>query len=327
MADTFRTVWGQTLLRAPVAGPILAQNWVQNSFRRIAEKRLWSWLTLYGQFLFPNELTAGKVSVTFNSNQVVGDATAAAAWLASPASVVGQQFRIGVLSPIYDVIAFDGVSTLTLGAVWGGSTNASIGYEIYQAYVTVPTGFFSFQTVIDPQRNWQLWANRWTQSDLNTWDSQRASQGNPYAVVFRDYDPTGITNPPLPRYELWPHQKSQYVIPYLCVKRATDISAAGATIPPFIRGDVILEGALADAARWPGPSMDVKNPYFNPSLARDHESRFLYMVGELERQDDEVFEQDISYQMFTAGLPWAPFPGDARFWQSHLLPAMGGVNA
>jgi hypothetical protein len=48
------------------------------------------------------------------------------------------------------------------------------------------------------------------------------------------------------------------------------------------------------------------------------------MVGELERQDDEVFEQDIQYQMFTAGLPWAPFPGDARFWQSHLLPSGSG---
>src|SRR5208282_4992263 len=107
MSDSFRQIWGQTLLRCPLAGPLLAQSFVQNSFRRIAEKRLWSWLTYgSGQFLFPAQLTAGTVTVTRGFNTVVGDVTAAASWLAATQSVVGQQFRIGVLSPIYDVVAF-----------------------------------------------------------------------------------------------------------------------------------------------------------------------------------------------------------------------------
>jgi hypothetical protein len=320
--DTYRDLYGRLLLRVPMASALLAQDWVRNAFRRVAEKRLWSWLVGYGQMIFQAQLATGTVTVTFNSNQVTGNATAAATW---SAAVIGRQFRLGTNTPIYDITAVSTAvnpnDTLTLGAAWGGTTQAAVGYQIYNAYQTMPSDFFSFQTVVDPQMNWQLWANRWQQIDLNSWDAQRAAAGNPYAVVFRDYDPTTITSPPSPRYEAWPHQKSQYVLPFLYIKRATDLSDSGATLPRYIRGDVLVEGALSDAARWPGPDVSTKSPYFSPQLARDHDLRFEAMVAELERQDDEVFEQDLTYQLYTSGLPWAPFPGDARFWQSHLLPA------
>lgn len=298
----------------------------------MSEKRLWSWLVGYGEAIFPLVVKAGTVTVTLNSPTVTGDAVAAAAWNVAQTtlgqSLVGQQFRVASTQPIYTIIAVTTTvnpnDTLTLDLLWGGATQASLGYNIYQAYFTPPSDFFSFQTVIDPRQNWQLWANKWKQSDLNTWDAQRASAGNAYAVVFRDYaNVTDTTQVPLPRYEVWPHIQQQYVLPYMYVKRATDISDAGAFLPRYIRGDVLVEGALSDAARWPGPSQDVRNPYYNLQLATQHELRFQAMVGELERQDDEVFEQDISYQLFTAGLPWAPFPGDARFMQSHLMPSLG----
>lgn len=330
--DTFRDCFGRVLLRSPVAGPILASDWVRNAFRRVAKKRLWSWLVGYGEAIFPNKVNAGTVTVTLNNNQVIGDATAAAAWNTAQTtlgqSLIGQQFRLASTQPIYTITAVSTTvnpnDTLTLDLLWGGPTQAGIGYLIYQAYFTPPSDFASFQTVIDPKMNWQLWANRWTQSNLNTWDAQRASSGNPYSVVFRDYtNVTDTTQVPLPRYEVWPHIQQQYVLPFMYVKQQTDISDLGAFIPRYITGDVLVEGALSDAARWPGPSQDIRNPYYNLQLATQHELRFQSLVGELERLDDELFEQDVSYQMFTAGLPWAPFPGDARFWQSHLLPSLG----
>lgn len=429
MADTFRDIWGRVLLRVPSSGPLLAQDWSRNAFRKVAERRTWSWLTAQGQFLFPALVSAGQASFTRLSPFVVGDATAAAAWVAVGIGLVGRQIRISSMAPIYTIAAFDGVNTLTLDQPWGAATNAATGYLIYQAYQSAPADFLSFQTVIDPQRNWQLWANRWTQTDLNTWDAQRASAGSTYAVVFRDFDPLAATAPssaiviqyngtgnsptvmftgaaevtvqfqittgqaagvtgifrwkritdtawtagvvcsvanllgttgitlsfdltqtvpgtydttytlndawsikatvaatvPNARYEFWPHVQAEYVLPYLYVKRHPDLSASGATLPYLIRGDVLVEGALADAARWPGPSREQKSSYYSLGLADRHQLNFERMVGELERQDDELFEQDLKYQMFTAGLPWAPFPGDARFWQSHLLPSMGAT--
>ncbi len=318
--DTYADCWRRVLLRAPACAPLLAQDFVRNSFRRISERRLWSYLVGFDQLIFQNEVTAGTVTVTFGSPTVLGDATAAAAW---SAAVVGRQFRIGTSSPILDITAISTTNvandTLTLGDVWGSTTAAAVGYEIYNAYLTVPTDFKSFQSVYDPAYNFQLWTNRYTQADLNAWDAQRANAGNPYSVVFRDYDPTGITSPPCARYEVWPHRKAQYVLPYLYVKQATDLSDTSATLPRIIRGDVVVEGALADLCTWPGPDPDHKNPYYSQLNARDHEAKFLNMVGELERQDDELFEQDLRYQTMTGAM----FPSDAKFYQSHLL---GGIQ-
>ena len=161
-ADTFATVWKQLLLRCPSAPPLLAQSWVVNAFRRLNERRLWSFDTEFSQFLFANAVTAGQPTVTFASNQVVGDATAAAAWVAVGQALVGRQFRAGNNNPIYDIVAFDGVNTLTLGDVWGGSTSSTTTYAIYNAYQTVPANFKSFQSLWDPSYNWALWTNKWT---------------------------------------------------------------------------------------------------------------------------------------------------------------------
>ena len=320
MSDTIRQITGRVLLRCPMLSPLLATDFLRDAWRKLANrKRAWSWLTATSQMVFPNEMTTGTVTVTLNSNQVVGDATASAAWTAA---LVGLQFRIGVNAPIYTVIAFDGVSTLTLDQVWGSTTQAAIGYEIYAAYQTMPADFVSFQTCWDPSLAWRLWANTITQADLNMLDPQRATSGNPYACVFRDFDPTGLTSPPRARYEIWPHRKSAYVLPFIYVKQFVDVDDSTFTLPYLIQGDILVQGALAEVAQWPGPDLDHRNPYFNPVLARDHELKFERGIAELERQDDNVFEQDVTYQTSTAGLPMAPWPIDSRFMQSHLMYGM-----
>jgi len=121
----------------------------------------------------------------------------------------------------------------------------------------------------------------------------------------------------LPRFELWPHQQSAYVYPFLYEARPSDLEDTGANLPRYIRGDVLLEMALANAARWPGPSQDKPNPYFNSSLALQHDKRSEFMIAELERQDDETYERDAKYQIVSA-LPFAPFPfGDSNWMQRH----------
>lgn len=129
---------------------------------------------------------------------------------------------------------------------------------------------------------------------------------------------TAQSNPGLPRYELWPHQTGSYVYPFLYEARPPDVSDPGAVVPRYIRGDAILECVLAEAARWPGPSQDKPNPYFNLNLAQVHTVRAERMIAELERQDDETYEQDVGFQL-PLGFPYATPLGDSAWLQSHAI--------
>ena len=125
-----------------------------------------------------------------------------------------------------------------------------------------------------------------------------------------------INAPGLPRYELWPHKKAEYSYPYLYVGSPADLEDSGAVIPYNIRGDVLLEYALAASARWPGLAGE-PSPYFNLKLAGYHDSRATKMTQELELTDDEIFNQDLTY---VENLPLAPVPwGDAAQLQKHAL--------
>jgi hypothetical protein len=307
--DTYPDIWNRVLLRVPSASSLLAQDWVQNAFRQVAERRPWSWLIKRGQYLFNAVYKTGTVSVTFGSATVAGSGTA------FTSAMVGRQFRVGLQVPIYTIAAVPDATTLTLDQAWGGDDASGLGFEIYNAYQTVPADFNYHLSVWDPRYNWQLHLHT-SQKELNSYDAQRANQASSsYAVVAYAYDQT--VTPPRPQVEFWPHMKSQYSFPYLYVARATDLADSGAHLPFYIRGDVLLEMALAEAARWPGSSRDKPSQYYSLSLAIMHERRAERMIMEMERNDDEVSEQDVQY---ATSLPFGPMPWvDATWMQSHAL--------
>lgn len=304
----------QLLLRCPSASLFLARSWIDYSFRMLWDRKLWSWQRKRSQLLFDQAVVVGTAAVTRGSFTVVGTGTN---WNSGPTSVVNHQFRIGTQTPIYTVAGVIDDTHLTLTDTWGGATASGQGYSIYNAYVTAPSDFQNWITVWDANYNWQLETNV-TQEELNAWDAQRANSGVAYVLATLDFDNI-FSNPPSPRYEVWPHQKSTYVLPCMYISRPPDLSDAGATLPRQIRGDVLLEEALAQAARWPGPSKDAPNPYFNLTLATQHEARAQAMIAELERTDDELFENNVTYLSLSA-MPFASIPyGDARFLQSHAI--------
>lgn len=310
--DTYTSIAGKVLLRCPIAGPLLARDWVANAFRQVAERRPWSWLQKQGQFILPALYNTGTVSLTQGSDTVTGTGTV------FTTSMVGRQFRLTNVTPIYTITDVDEVAqTLTLDLVWGADSATDSGYEIYSAYVSPPSDFNYLITVWDPRYNWQLHQNI-SQRELNTWDAQRSNRGQAYLVAQRDYyTPTGETIP-LPRFEVWPHVTSAYVLPFMYVARATDLQDAGATLPRYIRGDILLELAIAEAASWPGPSIEKVNPYYNLKLAQAHQNKAEFMLAELERQDEEIALMNVQYDSITR-LPWAPLPMDANFWQKHAF--------
>ena len=407
MLDTYADIWGRVLLRCD-CGSELAKDWVRNAFRQVAERRRWSWLYKFGQFILPQLYNTGTVSVTQNSIVVTGSGTN---WTGD---MMGRQFRIGITAPIYTIAQVNSPTSLSLDTPWGGVSSSTQGYSIYLAYVTVPDDFHAFVSVWDPNYNWRLWLN-FENREIDLWDAQRSNTSIPYTVTFRDftkgangtaaqpvrvigsgsspatnsnpytapnnalftvqittggaagtavyqwskdggtfttnvltdagggaqdlqdgvqiYFPVGPTYtlndvfiiratansaPGLPRYELWPHQQSAYVYPFLYESRAADLSDPGAVLPRYIRGDVLLEGALAEAARWPGPK-DKPNAYYDLNLWKSHNAKFETMVMELERQDDNQNETDLQYA-YAASLPYAPLPfGDSNWLQRHAI--------
>lgn len=301
------------LLRAPDVGPLIAQDCVRNAFRRVAERRRWSWLIQFGQFISPAAYNTGTVAVTQGSTTVVGTGTA---WSSTQLYL---QFRIGLTSPIYTIATVTDATHIELSSPWGGATGSGIGYSIVQMFFPVPTDFHAFLTVWDPAMNWQLALNI-KQEELNIWDAQRATQGNAYCVSYRDTSTYFLGwssgTPGVPRYELWPSTVGR-TFPYLYEARATDLSNSGAVLPRYIRGDVLLEMALADAAAWPGTASK-RNSYYDLGVSRRHEAKSEIMIAELERQDDETDMQDLmrNYGVPNAfATPW----GDSAFIQKHAL--------
>jgi len=306
--STFNGLWKQLLLRCPSASLFLAREWIDYSYRQIWDRRRWSWLTAKSQFLLNNVVNAGLVNVTRGNLDVIGMGTA------FTSDLVNRQFRVGLSTPIYTIVDVPDATTLTLSEVWGGATTSSINYQIYNAYVTAAEDFQSFVSVWDPNFNWQL-ALYTTQEELNSWDAQRSNTGTSYCVASYKYDDL-FSNPPLPMFEIWPHQTANYVFPYLYIRRPQDLSDPGAMLPRYIRGDVLLEGALAQAARWPGTKTD-PNPYFNLQLAMQHEAKYEKYVMQLETADDEIYESDMLVASVSQ-MPIATFPlGDSRWLQAH----------
>jgi len=125
--------------------------------------------------------------------------------------------------------------------------------------------------------------------------------------------------PGLPRYELWPHYQSNYVFPFVYSAELPDLDEPGAVLPHRLGGEMLIEHALANAARWPGPSPDKPNPYFSLNLARMHDERFNRMLLDMEKDDDEIYEQDLFSTYPALGWPWANPLGDSAWLQSHAL--------
>ena len=410
--DTYSECWNRVLLRCPSLSPKLAQDFVINAFRRLAEMRRWSWLVKFNQFIAPVSYSTGTVSVTNGLTTVTGSGTV---WTAA---MVGRQFRVGLAAPIYTVAGFNSATSIVLDLPFGGPTSSGSGYSIYQCYFTPPDDFHQFISLWDPAFNWQLWLDV-QQTEINIWDAQRSNTGNAFVVSFRGYgvSQVGVVNQPLaivqtgaapvsggvytgpsnatftsqittggnrgtavfewcknngtytsgvvtdsggvpqalmdgvvvsfpdsvyasgdiyiintyalsnsglPFYELWPHQQSQHVYPFLYEIRARDLDDVNATLPRYIRGDVLVEMALEDVCLWPGVSDDKPNPYFSITAAKYHADRLRNNRGDgmldvLEVQDDNVWEQNLSYSYPSMLWGFATPLGDAAWLQSHAI--------
>jgi hypothetical protein len=306
VADTFADIWRGVRLRCPLAGPLLAQQWVRDTYEDVCRKHPWSWLRAEGEIL-TNDAKSGTVTVTRNSMTVVG------VGLMFALADVDRQFRLPS-APVYTITAVDvGLNRATLDRVYGGPSATAVQGVILDAYVTMPEDFARWLVVADPTNRWQL--HWWiTEEELNLWDPERSITMQPWALVSRRLSRTAATNGRI-QYELWPYTLLARNYPYYYIRQPAPLSDDSYFEGSLrMSGDLLLQGALVEAAEWPGTE-DRKNPYFNLNLAQRKREQFERRTAELELRDEEIY---LTWWETVSWINKAPLaPGDARFAQSH----------
>ena len=64
VVDSYTDIWKRVQAFVPAGGALMAQRWTVDAFRRISERRRWSYLVKYGQFILPQVYATGTVTVT-----------------------------------------------------------------------------------------------------------------------------------------------------------------------------------------------------------------------------------------------------------------------
>lgn len=243
----------------------LAMSTLNEALGRIYDEQVWSfqfkengWFTPGLQFAATVTQSAGTITATRFSDQVVGDATAAAAWLAYQVAgtlplLTSFQIRTPRYS-LYNIIAFDGVDTFTLDRVWMDQDGAGLGYMVYQAYFPVPGSARDFKRFLEirdttngaPIDYWTL-----SRMDLSVKDPQRMSFNQPNFAV--PYEPDARTGSPTlgnMLWELWGHPLSQLPYTFSYLRRGDLMSLPTDTVPDPLTEELVMWRAKEVASLW-----------------------------------------------------------------------------
>ena len=311
MSDqTFEQLWKRLRVYAPELPVPLAQEFVNTALSNALSWGDWYQLNREAEFSIPEPVTAGTVTVANGSATVAGSGTS---WTSA---LVGRQFLTEGSGPFYTITDVTSTTALTLDRVWGKPDGVGVTYSIQVIYVTVPSDFLHFTTVVDLDNNWRLRVNI-GQDLIDTWDAKRSTAGTSWTVAPAPPGPVPVSSAGGEvRYELWPRTNSAKTYHYRYIRKPALLSTPSDRPISPIRGDVIRHGALAELCLWPGTAT-LPNPYFNLQSHGIHDRLFKESLAKAQREDQETAQTDLSYATWES-LPWAPL--DAAFIQSHGLP-------
>lgn len=312
MPEDFSYCWRIVRLHASAAPAFLVREWVSNAWKKLARARHWSFLRGELRLTIDAARAVSPVTVTRGSATV----TSAGLFLAADA---GRQFRVASF-PSYTILARPDANTLTLDVPYGEDSSLVAVAEIFDGYATLPADFESFRIVADPynQRRIAYWI---TEDQINVLDPTRINADTgPRALVISTPSPVAATLGQI-RYEYWPRPTAARSYPARYNKQAsrlTDLSVFSGVLADG--ADVLVKGALAEAARWPG-TQDQPNPYFNVNLARELSADFLSQVQALSLRDDDQAPDDL------ATVHWERWPlGDLAYNDHSLRSSDADVN-
>lgn len=237
----------------------LTQTLLNEALGDILDSQMWSFQLKESGWLTPGLLfqtgtqSAGTITATPYSDQIVGNATAAAAWVAYASMPLLTSFQIrSPFYSLYNIIAWDGVNTFTIDRPWMEPGGAGLAYMIYQAYFPVPVSdfkrFFDIRdtTNASPVDYWSL-----SQMDLAVIDPQRTNFNQPaYAVPYEVDARTNSATLGNMMYELYPQPLSQLPYSFNYLRRGVLLSAPSDTLPAPLTEDLVKWKTREAAYLW-----------------------------------------------------------------------------
>lgn len=281
MAQTFAEAYRMVRLHASAVPLHLCREFVNEAWKDLARRRPWSFLRAETVLT-----TAASRSVTVTTTQGSTTVTSAALFLAADES---RQFRIG-LGPTYTIQTFTDASTIELDRSFSEpDTTATAG--ILDAYITMPADFGKFRLIADLDNRRRVVFDL-AEDVLLRIDPNRMFSGTIQRALAVATPSTYTPTLGRIRYEWWPRPTGVRSFPAIYVKQGTATDETTTFSGVMADGaDVLVAGALAMAAEWPGTA-DLKNPYFNLDLATRKRSEFENGVQRLALRDDEQYPDD-----------------------------------
>ncbi len=272
----------------PSLTPEFVKHIVNSAYRKTLDIRHWYGAAVRGEIVAPNIVTGGTVTTTENDEVVQGNGTA---W---DSQLVGRQFRVGFTQAIYTIVEVDpATQTLTLDLPWGGRAFSGAGYQIIKAIYSLGPRVRHIFTAVNKAQGWRMNLG-WSQDMLNTIDSWRVRIGWPAAFV--DYVPSADGEA---QWEVWPWPTTRQSFPFLAYVQPTDLKRDADAPAPFLRSDVIVTLALADALR-----VRTDLPGYDPVTARQKLLEWRVEVALMERKDNDLLQKDYTWN-YAQGLPYA----------------------
>lgn len=253
----------------------------------------WSFQQAETGFTVPGMLATGTVTLQFGQPTVIGDAAAAAAWLTASqygSLITQRQFRAGGVSgagTMYEIIAFDGVSTLTLNRPFSDPLTvltapvAGQGYSIYAPYLVAPVADFErWLAVLDVANSGWL-MTRGDRRAVNRDDPQRQIFSNPDRLMGIGQDArVGSSTPGWERYELWPGPQNQYLYQAWFLRFGADLVALTDTLPIGIPESMVKARARVRCYEQSEANKDPANP-------RGAGADYRFLMGASQAQYDK----------------------------------------
>lgn len=301
--------YGQMIGRCVSENPdcqSIATQWINDAVRTIYDRRNWFGLMINGQVSSPKVVTGGLATVTTGSISVTGSGTN---WTSD---LIGRQFRVGYNTPIYTVTAVASTTALTINLPWGWNSG-TYGYFVAQYYYPLGGNIKYVYEMKNLLLGYRMWTNL-NQRTLDSTDPWRSQQFSPYGIAPTAPDQNG-------NYivEMYPVPIINQSFPYSAYIQPPNLVNDLDNLPPFVRGDIVVKWAIAEALVWRGPR---KNPYYNLQRSMYLKKEFESELEQMSRADENLYRQNVEWS--SEQLPMFN-PGGAYWDATHAAPAtMGG---
>lgn len=281
-----------------------AKRFINRAQRDAFDAWNWSFLAGEGSLNIPDLLSNGTISVTQNSRLVVGNATAAAAWVAADSAFIPidtRAIKVGVEQP-YQILAWDGVDTLYLDRPFTGVTNATSTYSMYRPYYPPPDQDFQrWISIVDTTDAWNLIPGK-KKEWLDWIDPQRSTIGGPAQFIAFFMKRPAETIPPFgvipgettitatDLFELWPAPTAAMSLLAYFKKHGAEM-VNDTDESPFSDNCLIARG-LYYAYRFVGVNQlrfaKTAGKVDWTAMKRDANADFLYELGNEMKKDDNI---------------------------------------